>query len=119
MSKSRGSVAVQARHLNGLFRAKQPVDGFARFYTAILSDEAVVQFGFGVFACLSRLHYVIAICAGLFGVAACASVPKVAEPTTPPPGAAAMPEIVGARGPLTAAQSKAVLARLTSEPGDA
>jgi len=89
-----------------------------------------VQFAFRFFACLSRLQHVIAACAGrsimvtllgagLFGVAACAGVPKVVEPTTPPPGAAAMPEIVGARGPLTAEQSKAVLARLTSEPGDA
>lgn len=95
------------------------------------SDETAGQFAFRVFASLSGFHHVIAIWAqrrrimmillgaSLLGVAACAGVPKVIEPTTPVPGAVAKPDIVGTRGPLTTAQSKAVLARLTSEPGDA
>ncbi|HEX4636119.1 MAG TPA: phospholipase D-like domain-containing protein [Rhizomicrobium sp.] len=47
-------------------------------------------------------------------VAACAAVPKVND--TPPPEPA---RIVGARGPLTLAQSRALLDRIAPEPGDA
>jgi cardiolipin synthase len=47
-------------------------------------------------------------------MAGCAAVPKVND--TPP---AQAPHIVGARGPLTAQQSRALLDRLASEPGDA
>jgi len=47
-------------------------------------------------------------------VAGCAAVPKVDD--TPP---AQAPHIVGARGPLTAQQSRALLDRLAAEPGDA
>jgi cardiolipin synthase len=47
-------------------------------------------------------------------VAGCATVPKVDD--TPP---AQAPHIVGARGPLTAQQSRALLDRLAAEPGDA
>ena len=46
--------------------------------------------------------------------AGCAAVPKVND--TPPPEPA---HIVGARGPLTAAQSRALLDRIAAEPGDA
>lgn len=47
-------------------------------------------------------------------VAGCAAVPKVND--TPPPEAA---HIVGVRGPLTPAQSRALLDRIAPEPGDA
>jgi cardiolipin synthase A/B len=51
------------------------------------------------------------VCACLAG---CAAVPKVNDA----PSAQASPQIVGARGPLTAAQSKALLDRIAPEPGD-
>jgi cardiolipin synthase len=54
----------------------------------------------------------LAACAFFAG---CAVVPKVDDT---PPGPAAVP-IVGARGPLTARQSKALLDSITPEPGDA
>jgi len=47
-------------------------------------------------------------------VAGCAAVPRVND--TPP---AEAPHIVGAGGPLTAQQSRALLERLAAEPGDA
>ncbi len=59
-----------------------------------------------------RALIVLGICACFAG---CATVPKVDDTPT---GPAATP-IVGARGPLTAQQSKALLARITPEPGDA
>ena len=58
-----------------------------------------------------RTLIAIAVC-GL--LASCAAVPKVNE--TPPK---APPQIVTAHGPLTIAQSKALLDKLATEPGDA
>ena len=51
----------------------------------------------------------------LGAVAGCSSVPKVDDTPTPQAGAT----IVGARGPLSAQQSKALLAKIAPEPGDA
>ncbi len=48
-------------------------------------------------------------------LSACASVPDYAQPAA----STAPPRIIGSRGPLTAEQSKALLARLGTEPGDA
>ena len=59
-----------------------------------------------------RLPMALALCAL---VTACAAVPKVND--TPPPQPTAT--IVGARGPLTAQQSKALLEKIAPEPGDA
>ena len=61
----------------------------------------------------------IALCIGVGGLAACASVPRIEQNVGLPSGAAPKPEIIGARGPLTAQQSKALLDRLSTEPGDA
>lgn len=47
--------------------------------------------------------------------AGCAAVPKVNDSPPPQPSAT----IVGARGPLTAAQSRALLDKIAPEPGDA
>jgi len=58
----------------------------------------------------------IALCIGLAG---CASVPMIDQSIGPLTAAAAKPEIIGARGPLTAQQSKDLLERLSTEPGDA
>jgi cardiolipin synthase len=58
-----------------------------------------------------RRVMVAAICAW---VAACAAVPRVND--TPSPEAV---QIVGAAGPLTPAQSRALLDRIAPEPGDA
>ena len=49
--------------------------------------------------------------------ASCAAVPHV-DPA-PTPAAGTVPQIRGPRGPLTAQESKALLARSVSEPGDA
>jgi cardiolipin synthase len=62
---------------------------------------------------------VIALCIGIGGLAACASVPQIEQNVGPPPATAPKPEIIGARGPLTAQQSRALVARLSTEPGDA
>ena len=51
-------------------------------------------------------------------MAGCGSVPQIA-PTTGPTLGAPKPQIIGTRGPLTAQQSKAILLRLSTEPGDA
>ncbi len=59
-----------------------------------------------------RTPIAVAVCAFL---AACAAVPKVDD--TPP--LQAMTQIVGARGPLTPQQSRALLDRTAPEPGDA
>jgi cardiolipin synthase len=59
-----------------------------------------------------RVLIALAVCA-LF--AGCAAVPKVND--TPPPQP--MAPILGARGPLTAEQSKVLLDRIAPEPGDA
>ncbi len=57
-----------------------------------------------------------AIGLAVFGLlAACASVPKVNDMPMGQAGA----QIVGAQGPLSAEQSKAILGRIASEPGDA
>ncbi len=58
----------------------------------------------------------IALC---IGVAGCASVPMIDQSIGPLSAAAAKPEIIGARGPLTTQQSKALLEHLSTEPGDA
>ncbi|HEY1877519.1 MAG TPA: phospholipase D-like domain-containing protein, partial [Rhizomicrobium sp.] len=58
-----------------------------------------------------RKLIVAAVCLLLAG---CAAVPKVND--TPSPE---LPHIVGARGPLTAQQSRALLDRIAPEPGDA
>ena len=58
-----------------------------------------------------RTPIAVAICALLTG---CATVPKV-DDTPSPQG---KPQIVGARGPLTAQQSRALLDRIAPEPGD-
>jgi cardiolipin synthase len=57
----------------------------------------------------------IALCFLFGALAGCASVPHVTTPLAPPPGAVT-PQFIGARGPLTAAQSKAVLARINTDP---
>lgn len=54
----------------------------------------------------------------LAGLGACASVPQIAPTAIPAPGTV-KPEIISRRGPLTPAQSKAVLQKLATEPGDA
>ncbi|MGZ5920592.1 MAG: phospholipase D-like domain-containing protein [Rhizomicrobium sp.] len=59
-----------------------------------------------------RTPVLLAVCALLAG---CAAVPKVDDT---PPGQGA-PQIMGARGPLTAGQSRALLAKIAPEPGDA
>ena len=64
----------------------------------------------------SHAAVIAAICMGFGVLAGCGSVPQIA-PVGPAPGAA-KPTIVGARGPLSIAQSKAVLARISTEPGD-
>lgn len=58
-----------------------------------------------------RKLIVAAVCVLLVG---CAAVPKVNDTPLPEPT-----HIVGARGPLTAAQSRALLDRIAPEPGDA
>ena len=65
------------------------------------------------------LGMLILTCAGLGGLAGCASVPHVDPNIGQMSGVAAKPEIIGARGPLTAQQSKALLDRISTEPGDA
>ena len=59
-----------------------------------------------------RMHIVLAACVRLAG---CAAVPQVDD--TPATGAPT--QIMGARGPLTARQSRALLDRIAPEPGDA
>jgi cardiolipin synthase len=59
-----------------------------------------------------RTLVALAVCTLLAG---CAAVPKVND--TPPPQATA--DIVGARGPLTVQQSKALLEKIAPEPGEA
>ncbi|HXJ02028.1 MAG TPA: phospholipase D-like domain-containing protein [Micropepsaceae bacterium] len=49
----------------------------------------------------------------------CASVPQIDQSVGPPSSTTPKPEIIGARGPLTAQQSKALLDRISTEPGDA
>lgn len=55
--------------------------------------------------------------AATLGLSGCASVPEVG-PAVGQAAVAEKPQIVGARGPLTSAQIKALVARLTLEPGD-
>jgi cardiolipin synthase len=62
----------------------------------------------------------IVLCIGLAGLTGCASVPQINQRIGPSAAAAGeKPDIVGARGPLTAQQSKALLGRISTEPGDA
>ena len=58
-----------------------------------------------------RTPVLLAVCALLAG---CAAVPKVDD--TPTAGG---PQIMGARGPLTTGQSRALLDKIAPEPGDA
>ena len=58
-----------------------------------------------------RKQIVAAVCVLLAG---CAAVPKVNDTPSPEPA-----HIVGARGPLTARESRALLDRIAPEPGDA
>jgi len=62
-----------------------------------------------------RLFFLIALCVAL---AACATAPDIDQSVGRSP-AADKPEIIGAHGPLTAGQSKALLAKISTEPGDA
>jgi cardiolipin synthase len=64
-----------------------------------------------LFSAISRSFTPLLLCVAL----GCAAVPKVDDTPTPQPGAT----IVGARGPLTAEQSRALLAKIAPEPGDA
>src|SRR5579872_4689988 len=59
-----------------------------------------------------RTPVLLAVCVLLAG---CATVPKVDDT---PPGQAT-PQIMGARGPLTATQSRALMDKIAPEPGDA
>ena len=68
---------------------------------------------------ISRWRILVALCVGLGALTACASVPHVDPNIGQMSGVAAKPEIIGARGPLTAQQSKALLDRISTEPGDA
>ena len=61
----------------------------------------------------------IALYIVLGGLAGCASVPQIDQKIGPPSATAPKPEIIGARGPLTPQQSKALLDHLSTEPGDA
>jgi cardiolipin synthase len=54
---------------------------------------------------------------GLSALAGCASVPAV-SPTVGRPVSAEAPQVVGSSGPLSAAQVKALVAQLTTAPGD-
>jgi cardiolipin synthase len=65
-----------------------------------------------------RRIFFIVLWIGVGGLAACASVPRVDQNIGPPSAAAPKPEIIGARGPLSAQQSKALLNRISTEPGD-
>ena len=55
----------------------------------------------------------------LGALTSCASVPHVDSSIGQMPPTASKPQIIGARGPLTAQQSKALLERISTEPGDA
>src|SRR5258705_13191247 len=63
------------------------------------------------FTTISNVFALLFVCA----LAGCSGVPRVDDPPTPQAGAT----IVGARGPLTLAQSRALLAAIAPEPGDA
>ena len=62
---------------------------------------------------------VFALCVGLGGLGSCASVPDIDQNIGLMSATASKPAIIGARGPLTAQQSKALLDRLSTQPGDA
>jgi cardiolipin synthase len=62
---------------------------------------------------------IFGLCIVLWALSGCASVPHVDPSIGQPSVAAPKAEIVGARGPLTAQQSKALLERISTEPGDA
>ena len=66
-------------------------------------------------------HYgIFAIfCVGLSTLTDCASVPHIDPNMGQMSAVASKPQIIGARGPLTAQQSKALLERISTEPGDA
>ena len=65
-----------------------------------------------------RIVQGIALAAGLGALLGCASVPDF-DQSDDSLGGGSKPQIMGARGPLTARQSKALLARVSTEPGDA
>jgi cardiolipin synthase len=60
---------------------------------------------------------VLAVCAGLLLLAACASIPSL-SPAVGSRASAEKPQVVGARGPLSATQIKALVDRLTVAPGE-
>lgn len=66
-----------------------------------------------------RAMVVAAFCASLGVLAACAAVPDVDHLVDGSASGGSKPIIMGSRGPLTPAQSKALLARIVSEPGEA
>jgi cardiolipin synthase len=59
----------------------------------------------------------MAFCIALAGLAGCASVPRL-SPAVGQASSAEKPQIVGARGALSAAQVKALVAKLSIAPGD-
>jgi len=61
---------------------------------------------------MARGFIPFALCAG---ISACASVPDVNEMIDQPSSATARPEIIGAHGPLTAKQSKALFSRMGTD----
>ena len=73
---------------------------------------------FGEKASISPSGIFISFCIGLGSLAGCASVPHV-DPGIAVMSSSAKPQIIGARGPLTAQQSKALLQWISTDPGDA
>ena len=69
-------------------------------------------------ASISSCSIYITLCIGLGLLTGCASVPHV-DPDVGAMSSASKPQIIGARGPLTVQQSKALLQRISTEPGDA
>jgi cardiolipin synthase len=61
---------------------------------------------------------IVALWIGLGLLGGCASVPHI-DPARSSAQGIAKPPIIGTRGPLSAQQSKAVLLRISTEPGDA
>lgn len=64
---------------------------------------------------VSRFSIIMAVCIGLGSLTGCASVPYISQTRA----STSRQQIMGARGPLSAQQSKALLSRISTEPGDA
>jgi cardiolipin synthase A/B len=58
------------------------------------------------------------LCMGLGALESCAFVPDIDQNIGPMSGLVSKPDIIGARGPLSAQQSKALLQRISTQPGD-